>query len=105
MVESDTNALENMNMEHDDDFLTEVNVPSIPSPYNTTSHSSIPNEGEGTSKKRKRTNEISKLVKETKNEIHETTNQMKRPSYYRFWKSLDDEVKLEFVKSIDDENK
>ncbi|KVI07823.1 hypothetical protein Ccrd_013811 [Cynara cardunculus var. scolymus] len=104
----------------------------------------IPNEGEETSKKRKKTNEISKLVKETKNEIHEATNQMKRlvsvisdsitemndlsnelkrlglgvmkiirmdkyfgdkPSQYCFWKNLDDNMKLKFVKSIYDEDK
>ncbi|KVH98752.1 hypothetical protein Ccrd_023023, partial [Cynara cardunculus var. scolymus] len=78
MAESATDALENMNMENDDDFPTEVNVPPIISPPSTTSHSSIPNEGEGTSKKRKRTNEIFKLMDEIKNEIQEATYQMKR---------------------------
>ncbi|KVI01359.1 Myb/SANT-like domain-containing protein [Cynara cardunculus var. scolymus] len=37
MAESATDALESMNMENDDDFSTEVNVPPIPSPSNTTS--------------------------------------------------------------------
>lgn len=144
MAESATDALENMNMENDDDFVTEVNVPSNPSPSNTNTHSSIPSEQEGTSRKRKRTTGLSKLVEETKHDLNEATSQMKKlvsiitdsapemdtlsnelerlglgmmeiirmgkyfgdkPSQYRFWKSLKDEVKLEFVKSIYDEDK
>ncbi|KVH88451.1 Myb/SANT-like domain-containing protein [Cynara cardunculus var. scolymus] len=145
MAESATDALHNMNMEDNEDFSTEFGVPPFPSPSDPTSPSFIPpSEGEETSKKRKRTTELSKMVEATKNSIDEATTQMKmiysvisdstlamdglreelrglglgvieiiqmgkyfadKPSQYRFWKSLDDYMKIEFVKSIYDEIK
>ena len=132
MAESATDALENMNAENNDDFEFEHNVPPVP------------NEGDATSRKRKRSPGISKLFEVTNSKIDEATNQMKKlvtvisdstnemdglsnelkalglgmmeiirmgkyfwdkPSQYRFWKILDDVTKLEFVKSIYDEDK
>ncbi|KAJ9558021.1 hypothetical protein OSB04_012635 [Centaurea solstitialis] len=142
--ESAADALESMNTENDDDFEIPPNVPPAPSPSNATSHAFVQNEGEATSKKRKRTTELSKMFEATINKIDEATNQMKKlvavisdfipemdslsdelkglglgmmeiirmgkyfgdkPSQYRFWKTLDAVTKIEFVKSIYDEDK
>ena len=78
MAESITDALENMNAENNDDFEFEHNVPPALSPSNTTSRSPVPNEGEATSKKRKRSPGLSKMFEVTTNKIDDATNQMKK---------------------------
>ncbi|KVH93676.1 hypothetical protein Ccrd_004271 [Cynara cardunculus var. scolymus] len=65
-------------MEDNEDFSTEFDVPPFPSPSDITFPSFIPPSEEETSKKRKRTTELSKMVEATKNSIDEATTQMKR---------------------------
>ncbi|XP_024977138.1 uncharacterized protein LOC112514768 [Cynara cardunculus var. scolymus] len=85
MVESATDALENMNIEDNEDLATEFGVSLFPSLSDTTSPSFIPpSERKETSKKRKRTTELSKMVEATKISIDEANHPNEKVGFGHF---------------------